>query len=151
MLLRHWSHLSATLSVFSCIVLDVAPSFVLYTSTCRAFRNFVAKKGSEVVQTWALASRSGQLAVICVIRPVIRCKKWVIRVIRRLRKENYILFFLILRITRITHFLQRITGRITQITASWPLLLANAHVCTTSLPFSVTKLQYTAQRMCKHV
>ena len=32
------------------------------------------------------------------------------------------------------------TGRITQITASWPLLLASAHVCTTSLPFFATKL-----------
>ena len=48
-----------------------------------------------------------------VIRPVIRCKKWVIRVIRGDKKSWWGFFSLRLRITRITHYLQRITGRIT--------------------------------------
>ena len=51
-----------------------------------------------------------------VIWPVIRRKKYVIRVIRYL-KEFFISSILkYLQFTRITHYLQRITGRVTRIT-----------------------------------
>jgi hypothetical protein len=50
---------------------------------CTAYCYLVAKMLS-------LGRRSSQRAVIRVIRSVIRCKKWVIRVIRRFRKESLI-------------------------------------------------------------